>query len=207
MLKEEERQYTYNSIKGYSLQAAGDIDNYTNILGLKADVYICFDNRLQVIMLKPSDSIDGPTYYVVYIITRKAADFYYDFYNIPVQYLNILSKAYLFVRFIQAILLPYKQFITAGLKRVVVKAVTMDGYLSQEVNTRDRSYLALKYARKRKSGIFSATNSEAEESEEDDDGYILNDDDGFVAPLIKRRRKQERCRRDRVIPLSTLRNL
>jgi hypothetical protein len=101
-------------------------------------------------------------------------------------------KPYLLARFAWAVLLRDKPFITAGLERVVVEAVTKeDGGPSWEVNTRTGTYLFSKYAgegskgatpRKRKLGVSSAADDEAEEGEEEEN-------DGYIGILLERRKQ------------------
>ena len=101
-------------------------------LPLRADLYICFDNRLFAIVPKAIGATTAR--YVTHILLGEAAELWPLFHNTLVQYLAGGASPYLFARFAWAIIQQVKPFVVAGYDRHVFKVRIMrDGGVGREL--------------------------------------------------------------------------
>ncbi|KAG5301241.1 hypothetical protein I7I48_01190 [Histoplasma ohiense] len=113
-----------NSMNVYSDASPGDIDNLANTVQLASHIHRSFDDRLMVIVPKLSEegSDSGPVYrFVAHILQPRGEEFWSDYHNIIVQYLNRLSGPYLFARFAWAVLFLANPFILRRVPRSVIR--------------------------------------------------------------------------------------
>ena len=116
--QEEALWYQRNNMERYGDAIIRDIDNPANIVMLKADFHICFDNRWFAITPKTMETTTPHSpQYVTHILRANAAELWPTYHNTIVQSLNERARPYLFARFAWAVLLQVKPFITAGFSR------------------------------------------------------------------------------------------
>lgn len=136
VLKEEEVWYRRNEMDRYSYGSFRDINNARNILPLRPDIHIIFDDRHFVIVPKVTEA--GTFQHVTHIISSKVADYWPSHHNTIVQCLSEESQPYLFARFAWAILLQVKHFVTDGQSRAVrirTTTIGIDGVEGVEYKT------------------------------------------------------------------------
>ena len=125
--QEEVLWYERNDMERYGDAIICDIDNPANIVMLKSDLHMCFDNRWFTITPKAMETTTPYSpQYVTHILRVNAAELWPTYHNIIVQSLNERSRPYLFARFAWAILLQVKPFITAGPPRYAIRIQISD---------------------------------------------------------------------------------
>lgn len=104
------------------ISSDGDINNPDNIIPLRKDLRKCFDNRWFVIIPKPTSS---GTRYVTHILLPQAAEIWPDYHNIELRCLmEPDGRKILFARFAWTIIQQAKAFLTAGVRREVIRPWT-----------------------------------------------------------------------------------
>ncbi|EEH04343.1 conserved hypothetical protein [Histoplasma capsulatum G186AR] len=122
--READEWYAMNAIYLYSDASPGDINNLANTVQLASHIHRSFDDRLMVIVpeLSEEGSDSGPVYrFVAHILQPRGEEFWSNYHNIIVQYLNRFSGPYLFGRFAWAVLFLAKPFILRRVPRSVVR--------------------------------------------------------------------------------------
>ncbi|KAK3353740.1 hypothetical protein B0T25DRAFT_220543 [Lasiosphaeria hispida] len=112
--KKEQLWWKRNDMNIYRADPLNDIDDFANLLGLRADLHSIFDARMFAIV--PRNSL-----LATHVLSPQAADYWPTHHNVPVRHLGINSTPYLFARFAWAILLGVKPFICQGPQRSVIQ--------------------------------------------------------------------------------------
>jgi len=114
----------------YGADPLSDIDDFANLLGLRADLHTIFDARKFAIVPRNARL-------ATYILADGAADYWPAYHNVLVQHVHIRSAAHLFARFAWAVLLKVKPFICQGPRRDVI--IQHDFHVNgQGITTRPR---------------------------------------------------------------------
>ena len=112
--KKEQLWWKRNNMNIYTNNPLSEIDDFANLLGLRADLHSIFDVRMFAIV--PRNSL-----LATHVLSNGAADYWPTHHNVPVRHLNIQSTPYLFARFAWAVLLGVKPFICQGPPRSVIQ--------------------------------------------------------------------------------------
>ena len=102
--REECLWWKWNNMNRYGADPLSGIDDFANLLGLRADLHTIFDARMFTIVPRNARL-------ATYILADGAADYWPAYHNVPVQHVHIRSAAHLFARFAWAVLLKIKPFI------------------------------------------------------------------------------------------------
>ncbi|KAF5570516.1 endoglucanase type c [Fusarium phyllophilum] len=121
--REEQSWFSKN---GMGLYGGGShtIDDPHNILPLKADLYVCFDQSVFALIPKQSgqaNGVEANSQYVLHVLDGREAEFTALYQNRPVETLVEGSREYLFARFAWSIFSFLKPFLTSGVGRRVVR--------------------------------------------------------------------------------------
>ncbi|KAF5562051.1 endoglucanase type c [Fusarium napiforme] len=121
--REEQSWFSKN---GMGLYGGGShtIDDPHNILPLKADLYVCFDQSVFALIPKQSgqaNGVEANSQYVLHVLDGREAEFTALYQNKPVETLVEGSREYLFARFAWSIFSFLKPFLTSGVGRRVVR--------------------------------------------------------------------------------------
>ncbi|KAF5629993.1 endoglucanase type C [Fusarium tjaetaba] len=121
--REEQSWFSKN---GMGLYGGGShtIDDPHNILPLKADLYVCFDQSVFALIPKQSgqaNGVEASSQYVLHVLDGREAEFTALYQNRPVETLVEGSREYLFARFAWSIFSFLKPFLTSGVGRRVVR--------------------------------------------------------------------------------------
>ncbi|EGU78175.1 hypothetical protein FOXB_11325 [Fusarium oxysporum f. sp. conglutinans Fo5176] len=121
--REEQSWFSKN---GMGLYGGGShtIDDPHNILPLKADLYVCFDQSVFALIPKQigqANGVEASSQYVLHVLDGREAEFTALYQNRPVETLVEGSREYLFARFAWSIFSFLKPFLTSGVGRRVVR--------------------------------------------------------------------------------------
>ncbi|KAF4971308.1 hypothetical protein FSARC_1827 [Fusarium sarcochroum] len=121
--REEQQWFSKN---GMGLYGGGShtIDDPHNILPLKADLYVCFDQSVFALIPKASGSpngVEAQNQYVLHVLDGRESEFTALYQNRPVESLVEGSREYLFARFAWSVFSFLKPFLTSGVGRRVVR--------------------------------------------------------------------------------------
>ncbi|KAF5647353.1 endoglucanase type c [Fusarium sp. NRRL 25303] len=121
--REEQSWFSKN---GMGLYGGGShtIDDPHNILPLKADLYVCFDQSVFALIPKQSgqaNGVEANSQYVLHVLDGREAEFTALYQNRPVETLVEGSREYLFARFAWSIFSFLKPFLSSGVGRRVVR--------------------------------------------------------------------------------------
>ncbi|KAK3290675.1 uncharacterized protein B0H64DRAFT_378473 [Chaetomium fimeti] len=113
------RRYADNRLMG------GNVDNQANIIPLRSDIHVIFDDRSMAIIPRRSS-------YTTSVISDRADHYYPHHHNVIVHGLHRNARAYLFARFAWTVLFSMKAFVCQGFDRRIVQISTSD---SRSANT------------------------------------------------------------------------
>ncbi|UPK96256.1 hypothetical protein LCI18_007191 [Fusarium solani-melongenae] len=120
--KEEQQWFNKN---GMGLYGGGShsLDDQHNILPLKADLYVCFDQSVFALVPKQHREPNGElrTEYVLHVLDARESEFAALYQDRPIKCLVSGSREYLFARFAWTVLSRIKPFLTSGVGRRVVR--------------------------------------------------------------------------------------
>ncbi|RSL61994.1 hypothetical protein CEP53_004914 [Fusarium sp. AF-6] len=120
--KEEQQWFNKN---GMGLYGGGShsLDDQHNILPLKADLYVCFDQSVFALVPKHHREPNGEfrTEYVLHVLDARESEFAALYQDRPIKCLVSGSREYLFARFAWTVISRIKPFLTSGVGRRVVR--------------------------------------------------------------------------------------
>ncbi|KAI8680351.1 hypothetical protein NCS57_00315600 [Fusarium keratoplasticum] len=120
--KEEQQWFNKN---GMGLYGGGShsLDDQHNILPLKADLYVCFDQSVFALVPKQHREPNGElrTEYVLHVLDARESEFAALYQDRPIKCLVSGSREYLFARFAWTVISRIKPFLTSGVGRRVVR--------------------------------------------------------------------------------------
>lgn len=124
MIPRDEQQWFNKNGMGLYGGGSHTIDDPHNILPLKADLYVCFDQSVFALIPKVARSANGAetsNQYVLHVLDGREAEFAALYQNRNVETLAEGSREYLFARFAWSIFSFLKPFLTSGVGRRVVR--------------------------------------------------------------------------------------
>ncbi|EEU38240.1 uncharacterized protein NECHADRAFT_66931 [Fusarium vanettenii 77-13-4] len=120
--KEEQQWFNKN---GMGLYGGGShsLDDQHNILPLKADLYVCFDQSVFALVPKQHREPNGEfrTEYVLHVLDARESEFAALYQDRPIKCLVSGSREYLFARFAWTVISRIKPFLTSGVGRRVIR--------------------------------------------------------------------------------------
>ncbi|KAM0557037.1 hypothetical protein ACHAPJ_005717 [Fusarium lateritium] len=124
LIPREEHQWFNKNGMGVYGGGSHTIDDPHNILPLKADLYVCFDQSVFALIPKSSGSpngVEAQNQYVLHVLDGRESEFTALYQNRPVESLVEGSREYLFARFAWSVFSFLKPFLTSGVGRRVVR--------------------------------------------------------------------------------------
>lgn len=120
--KEEQQWFNKN---GMGLYGGGSrtLDDTHNFIPLKADLYVCFDQKVFAMVPKSMRGLDGEVSnrYVLHVFDGRESEFAALYQNRPIENLSSGSREYLFTRFAWAVFSLIKPFLTSGVGRRITR--------------------------------------------------------------------------------------
>lgn len=123
LIPREEHQWFNENGMGLYGGGSRTLDDQHNFLPLKADLYVCFDQRVFAMVPKPMRGPDGETSnrYVLHVFDGRESEFAALYQNRPVENLSSGSREYLFARFAWAVFSLIRPFLTSGVGRRITR--------------------------------------------------------------------------------------
>ncbi|KAF5019789.1 hypothetical protein F66182_8158 [Fusarium sp. NRRL 66182] len=124
--REEQAWFNKNGMGVYG-GGSHTIDDPHNILPLKADLYVCFDQSVFALIPKGNDCVspngveNAPNKYLLHVLDGRESEFTALYHNRPVESLVEGSREYLFARFAWSVFSYLKPFLTSGVGRRVIR--------------------------------------------------------------------------------------
>ncbi|KXH64532.1 hypothetical protein CSAL01_11287 [Colletotrichum salicis] len=203
--REESEWFMQNGMSRYGVNKR-DVNDSQNLIRLRADIHLSFDNRLFSIVPKdrfisigpgtsPSVADASPVAdlaYVIHVFGPHAGEFSGLYHNRPLQYLDNTSREFIFSRFAWTFLMLTKPFLLAGMQRSVVRCQSNQG-TSVEWRAQDLSghQLSNLYGG---GGSRSASPKKRSRQREGDSGSVA-DSDGWDSETLDVPRGRKRVRR------------
>ncbi|KAF4470550.1 endoglucanase type c [Fusarium albosuccineum] len=123
LIPKETQQWFQKNGMGLYGGGSHTMDDQHNILPLKADLYVCFDQGVFALVPKASCEPNGEkrSQYVLQVVDARESEFAALYQNRPVASLVSGSREYLFTRFAWTVISLVRPFLLSGVGRRVVR--------------------------------------------------------------------------------------